>query len=298
MEKDTRFCKLGIALKAARYGTSSVQVLRTCELVAQYEEEHTPDQVKEFQEKVSINPQVWARLLALHRDERLKKYQEHLPCTYTTLYAIHRMSDEAVEAAVQQGVIHSGATSHSILLWSKQNRQRSGRGKPPWRCLMVFDQEIGGGEFQVMRWRIDEIAREYGARLMSEWDYIQSESATVDRKQQKIAELERKISELASPVYDAMIESERNNAGVKSPSDFLHIDIPTLGLITRPAYDRLSKGRQRLYSDSYVYRMALEFLKTDSRSQRFNYKRRLKQLAEKQPDLKDLIDEVLETYMK
>ena len=46
------------------------------------------------------------RLLALHRDERLQKYQEHLPASYTTLYAIHRMSDEEIEAAVQQGVIH------------------------------------------------------------------------------------------------------------------------------------------------------------------------------------------------
>ena len=298
MDDKTFRYKLLIPLTEKDYGNSAREVLQTCALAAEYAQEHTPDQVKAFQEKVEINPQVWLRLLAIHRDERLKKHLEHLPASYTTLYAIHRMRDEEVEAAVQQGVIHPGATSHSILLWSKQNRQRTGRGKPPWRCLMVFDQEIGGGEFQVMRWRIDEIAREYGARLMSEWDYIQSESATVDRKQQKIAELERKISELASPVYDAMIESERNNAGVKSPSDFLHIDIPTLGLITRPAYDRLSKGRQRLYSDSYVYRMALEFLKTDSRSQRFNYKRRLKQLAEKQLDLKVLIDEVLETYMK
>jgi hypothetical protein len=51
------------------------------------------------------------------------------------------------------------------------------------------------------------------------------------------------------------------------------------------------------YTPAYVYKFALEFQKTDSRSQRFNYKRRLKDLAVKQPDLKNLIDDVLETYM-
>jgi hypothetical protein len=297
MDKNTRFCKLEIPLRAGDYGRSAQEVLETCALVAEYAQEHTPDQVKAFQEKVEINPQVWLRLLALHRDERLKKHLEHLPASYTALYAIHRMKDEEIDAAVQQGVITPSASSHAILSWAKQNRQRSGQGIPPWRCVMVFDQEIDKKEHIAMRWRINEVLQEYGARLMSEWDYIQEDSAKDSQGHKVIKELESKINALSAPIFEAMTESERTKAEVSSHTDFLQMDLASLGFATRPAYDRVSKMRRHSYSGSYVYRIALEFQKTDSRSQRFNYKRRLKQLAEKQPELKELIDEVLETYM-
>ena len=298
MDKDTRFYKLEIPLLEKDYGRSAKEVLETCALVAEYAQEHTPDQVKAFQEKVEINPQVWLRLLALHRDERLKKHLEHLPASYTTLYAIHRMKDEEVEAAVQQGVIHPKASSLHILSWSKQNRQRSGEGIPPWRCLMVFDRELENKEYNVMRMRVKNILQEYGARLMSEWDYIQPDTTKKERKEQVIDELETKVLELALPFHERMTEREKNQAGALELENLHHIDIMTFGWITRPAEDINAKAMKHQYTPPYVYKLALEFKKTGSRSQRFNYKRRLKQLAEKQPDLKDLIDEVLETYMK
>jgi hypothetical protein len=297
MDKNPRILKLETPLLKGDYGRSAAEVLETCALVAEYTQEHTSDQVKAFQEKVSINSQVWLRLLALHRDERLKKHLEHLPASYTTLYAIHRMSDEEVEAAVQQGVIHPRASSHTILSWCKQNRQRSGEGIPPWRCLMVFEREVEDKEFSKLRFRINEITREYGARLVSEWDYIQPNTDKDRCKEQQIADLEEIILELAKPFHERMSEQERLQAGALKLENLLHLDVMTFGWITRPDSDIDARAMRHRYTPAYVYKFALEFQKTDSRSQRFNYKRRLKQLAEKQSELKDLIDEVLETYM-
>jgi hypothetical protein len=297
MDKNTRFYKLEIPLRAGDYGRSAHEVLETCALVAEYAQEHTPDQVKAFQEKVEINPQVWLRLLALHRDERLKKHLEHLPASYTALYSIHRMKDEEIDAAVQQGVITPSASSHAILSWSKQNRQRSAEGVPPWRCLMVFDRKIDEREYYEIRRRINEITAEYGAHLVSEWDYIQPQTAQDEYKKQKIAVLEKKVLGLALPSHERMTEREKDQAGALELENLLHIDIMTFGWITRPAEDINAKAMRHRYTPAYVYKFALEFQKTDSRSQRFNYKRRLKQLAEKQPELKELVDEVLATYM-
>ena len=117
------------------------------------------------------------------------------------------------------------------------------------------------------------------------------------RKQQKIAELEQRILELAKPFHERMSEQERLQAGALILENLLHLDVMTFGWITRPDSELNSRAMRHRYTPAYVYKFALEFQKTDSRSQRFNYKRRLKQLAEKQPELKDLIDEVLETYM-
>jgi hypothetical protein len=148
-----------------------------------------------------------------------------------------------------------------------------------------------------MRYRINEITRGYGARLVSEIDYIQEDPAIGNQKKQIIEELENKVLELAKPFYERMTEHERHNAGASLLENLLHLDLMTVGWITRPDEDISSKAMRHRYTPAYVYKFALEFHKTDSRSQRFNYKRRLKQLAEKQPDLKELIGKVLETYM-
>ena len=298
MDGQTLRYKLEIPLIEKDYGNTAAEVLETCALAAEYAREHTPDQIKAFQQKVSINPQVWLRLLALHRDERLKKHIEHLPPSYTALYAIHRMKDEEINTAVQQGVITPTASSHRILSWSKQNRQRAGEIIPPWRCLIVFDQEVDKKDLRAMRFRINEITREYGARLVSEIDYIQQEPAVDQQKKQIIEELEKKVLELAKPFYERMTERDRSNLGVQELENLLDLDVMTFGWITRPDEDISSKAMRHRYTPAYVYKFALEFYKTDSRYQRFNYKRRLVSLANKQPDLREIINDVFRIYLE
>ena len=296
MDDKTFRSKLLIPLIEGDYGNTAREVLQTCALVAEYAREHTPHQIWELCDKSRHNPQVWGRLLALHRDERLKKHLDHLPNSYTTLYAIHRMSDEELEAAVQQGVIHPGASSHTILKWSKEFRLTSGECVPPWRCLVVFDQEVDGADLADMQARMNQIAQEYGAKLISEQDYVPVGSKDGAIKKEWISRLEFEIRTLALPVFVRMTEHDRSRAGIEHVDDFLSIDLVAFGSILR-SDAKFHQGGVHYSSPLYVYRLALEYLKTDSRSQRFNYKRRLKQLAEKQPDLKELIDEVLETYM-
>ena len=81
MDDKTFRYKLQIPLIEKDYGNSAREILQTCALVAEYAQEHTPDQIKAFQESVGINSQVWLRLLVLNRDERLKKHLEHLPAS-------------------------------------------------------------------------------------------------------------------------------------------------------------------------------------------------------------------------
>ena len=288
--------RLCVFLSEKDYGNTAAEVLETCALVRQYAEDHTPEQIKAFQKQVDINPQVWSRLIALHKDQRLKAHVERLPRSYTALYAISRMKDEEFEAAVQQGIIHPESSSHSILKWTKQNRLIAGEAVPPWQCLVVFDQDIDEKELRDMRLRMNQIAQEYGARLIGESDYIPAESPIDKTRQDLIGRLEFEIIQMATPIFVRMTERNRSRAGVDNPHDFLTIDLMTFGSIMRTDAKFHESGRNS-YTPIYVYRLALEGLRTDSRSQRFNYKRRLKQLAEVQPDLRDCIDSVMATYI-
>jgi hypothetical protein len=296
MDDSTLRYKLTIPLIEKDYGDTASEVLKTCALVAEYAQEHTPDQIKAYQERVGINSQVWLRLLALHRDERLKKHLQDLPASYTALYAVSRMKDEEIEAAIQQGIITKKASSHSILRWTKENRQLSSDAVPPWRCLVVFNEEIDSNDFVVMRRRMEKIVQEYGAKLISEAEYIAPDPKESKLKQELLQRLELKILELAMPMHVRMTEHQRSRAGVARVEDFLEVDLITFGSVLR-ADARYFAGGKHSYQPIYVYRLAFEYLKTDSRSQRFNYKRRLKQLGDVQPDLRECIDEVMTTYM-
>ena len=52
-----------------------------------------------------------------------------------------------------------------------------------------------------------------------------------------------------------------------------------------------------LHPTDYIQKNALEYLKSASRGQRFNYRRRLKEVAEKHPYLADKIKETLDGVM-
>ena len=287
--------RLKIPLIEKDYGNTAAEVLQTCAQVAQYADEHTPEQIKEFQKEVAINPQVWSRLIALHKDKRLKAHVERLPRSYTALYAISRMQDQEFDAAVEQCIINPESSSHSILNWTKRNRQISGEVVPPWRCMIVFEHDIDEDQFSDMQLAMNKIAKEYGAALIDESDYVPAKSATDKGKQDLISRLESEMVTLATPVFIRMTERDKFRAGVEQPEDLLTVDMITFGSIMRTDAKFFASGRNS-YTPIYIYRLALEYLKTDSRSQRFNYKRRLKQLAETQPDLKNCIDEVMKTY--
>lgn len=299
MDKDTRFQRLESSLKAARYGSSAKEVLETCALVAQYEEEHTPDQVKAFQQSIKINPQVWARLLALHRDERLKKYQERLPCTYTALYAIHRMKDEEIDAAVQHEVITPTASSHIILFWLKEFREDSAAEVPPWKCLILPSKELNPAEISRITERFNQIAEEYGCRFVSSSDYIAPKrNKSADRKA-LLPALQKELLQLLEPKFNALSWIERKSLGISCLQDCLHLDGITYLKLLFPGLPLRGRGaaKNRKYEKDYVLKIAQEFILTDSRSTRFNLKRRLAELRQSEPELAEVIDEVLATYM-
>jgi hypothetical protein len=299
MDKDTRFYKLEIPLLEKDYGRSAREVLETCALAAEYAQEHTPDQVKAFQEKVEINPQVWLRLLAIHRDERLKKHVEHLPASYTTLYAIHRMSDEEVEAAVQQGVITPTASSHAILSWTKDFRETSAADVAPWKCLILPPKELNPADISRMSARLNEVAGEFGCRFVSASDYIPPKRDRFSDRKALLPALQEELLQLLEPKFNTLSLADRESLEIHCLQDCLHLD--STGFLkllfpSLPARGRLAGKRK--YEKDYVLKIAQEFILTDSRSTRFNLKRRLADLKQLSPDLIVVIDEVLETYMK
>ena len=65
--------------------------------------------------------------------------------------------------------------------------------------------------------------------------------------------------------------------------------------------NRVRKNREGFWTfhgHDYLHKVALEYLKTTSRAQRFNYKRRLKEVAETHPTLASRVSSILEEWTK
>jgi len=65
--------------------------------------------------------------------------------------------------------------------------------------------------------------------------------------------------------------------------------------------NRVRGSREKFWSVhgvDYIHKVALEYLRTTNRAQRFNYRRRLKEVAENHPNLAQKIQVVLDKWMK
>jgi len=65
--------------------------------------------------------------------------------------------------------------------------------------------------------------------------------------------------------------------------------------------NRVRGGREKIWSNhgkDYIHKFALEYLRTSNRGQRFNYRRRMKEVAENYPNLSEKIQVILDQWMK
>jgi len=65
--------------------------------------------------------------------------------------------------------------------------------------------------------------------------------------------------------------------------------------------NKFRDGRDAFWSfhgNDYINKIALEYLKTSSRGQRFNYRKRLKEVSERFPHLQSKVNKTLDAWMK
>jgi hypothetical protein len=65
--------------------------------------------------------------------------------------------------------------------------------------------------------------------------------------------------------------------------------------------NRVRGGREAFWSvhgENYIHKVALEYLRTTNKGQRFNYKRRIKEVAESHPNIAQEVQVILDKWMK
>jgi hypothetical protein len=289
--------------QSGRYGRSGRQVLETCSFVLAADQDWDPEITKEFLASEEIHPKVWDKLLGIARCQHLQQVEpESLPGNYTALYALVGMAPEEWKAALENQVVLPNASSRLILDWLRRfraNDLEDDAEEIP--VTLVTSYRLSESDHEALLHDLRKAAGPYGIKVVE--GKLGVRSRKVVEKERKIHEeslLERLLKSLQGVVESASADL-RQQFSMAADLDLVNADLKrfTGFLVT------LSGGRDPFwerYGSDYCCKLALEYNRTDSRAQRGNHKRRLKEVIDKQrqqgrPEVCQSANEVLVQFM-
>jgi hypothetical protein len=279
------------------YGKTAPEVLGTAALVAAADSSWSQDQIQEFQTKAEMHPKVWEKLCSIARDARLKQVPESsLPGTYTALYALVVLSDQEWSAALQQGIIRPSASSRSLLEWTRQQRLQEQGYRFEQVLRLIHSRELSKEEQGALIEGITEVAAAYGVNVLTGDEGTKQRGVVSEKRRGAAEDLEAELIQLLSPVFDDASTPLKEQFHLQSVADLVNGELRTFtGFLVRHygSTEGMWKGAGR----EYCLKVALEFNRTDSRAQRFNYKKRLEKVQIEHPNCSDAAAKVLANYM-
>ena len=260
----------------------------------------TDTDFRDLRDRAPFQEKVWSKLLQIGLDDRLSSIKDALPSGWSSIHQIHCLNDEELKEAVEQGVIHPRVSQGAINRWLKHFRFEEGteQAEGTFADLVMVQSPEGAAEQDLERFKgdLEKLVSVYGFRLR----YGTEDSMAVLRQQRssdKAHELASALAKDLRSTWEGADESLKTLFSLTSLDDLVQSPMASFtGFL-----NRVRGGREefwRFHGKDYVNKNALEYLKSDSRGQRFNYRRRLKEVAEKQSHLAACISQTLEEWMK
>ena len=280
---------------------SADSVLAVSALVRQAKENLSEENFTDLRERAGYGEKVWSKFLQIGLDERLIPLakREQLPSSYTTIHAIHCLSDEELEAAKTQGIIYSNISQGNLTRWLRGFRYGELAGEDVDETPLITihgPSDLSEETFGRLREDLQKIASIYGCKTITDAD-ASSVSLRQQQSLDKSKQLEITLMKDLKSTWDKSEHQYRTLFGVNSLDDLVNAKMPVFtGFLNKV---RGSKDAfWRLHSHDFIHKNAMEFCKCNGRGQRYNYKRRLREVAEKFPHLAEKVKETYDTWMQ
>jgi hypothetical protein len=281
--------------------TGSVDnILHACRVIRTAKESLTPMEFKDLREKSPFSEKVWSKLLQIGLDDRLEGVKDSLPPLYTTIHLIQCLTDEELASGVREGQIHREVTQGSLNRWIRHRRfHRSEEVIPDdFKTLVHVMAPPDLSEDTLTRFKddLEEVVTRYGFR--SQYEENQSMvSLRQQRSQDRSHELVCVLTRDLKSTWEEGEQSLKTLFSLNSLNDLVLAPMSSFtGFLNRVRGNR--KAFWQFHGLDYIHKVALEYLRTDNRGQRFNYKRRMKEVSEKQPHLTEHVKGILSQWMK
>jgi len=281
--------------------TGSVDdILRVCGVIRTAKESLTPDEFRDLRERSPYSEKVWSKLLQIGLDDRLEGVKGDLPPLYTTIHLIHCLTDEELVTGVREGHIHPKVSQGSLNRWIRHHRFQGGTETvlDDFSALVhvMSPPEVSEEILTQFKEELEEVVSRYGFRTQYEEDQSMV-NLRQERAQDRSQELVSVLTKELKSTWEEGKQELKTLFSLTSLEDLVLAPMSTFtGFLNRVQGDR--KTFWGVHGVDYIHKVALEYLRTTNRAQRFNYRRRLKEVAESHPNLAQKIQVILDKWMK
>ena len=275
------------------------EILHTCEVIKTAKESLTEEAFRELREEWVHSEKVWSKLLQVGMDDRLAQYKDLLPAKYTTIHQVHCLTDEELSAAINEGVLTPEVSQGNLNRWLKDWRFRGTAQEVPEDfselVSILAPQSVPDETLERFKSDLEKVVGIYGFKTQYEGEQT-IVSLRQQRSQDKAQELVALLLKDLKPTWEASEHQYRSMFSLGSLEDLVQGSMSSFtGFL-----NKFRGGREEFWTfhaSDYIHKIALEYLKTGSRGQRFNYRRRLKEISEKHQHLAEKVNQVLEEWM-
>jgi len=288
---------LAADLAAQGYGKSAYEVLESGQTLALMEQRLSPEDFQTLCKGTGWHPKVITKLLAIGRDKRLVPLVPQLPGSYSAIYPLTTLTDAELNLAVSEGTCRPDATSREVLDWIKVKRLE-GMDLPETVAYVGTSADPLTKERKAaLLAALQQAALPFGVTVVEgSAKEVGTRKATKASRETIAQQLLHQLTADLTPVVEETPQSLLQEFEVTSAEDLAAGEIRTLtGVLVRLGGG--SEGMWESYGPHYCRKVALEFNRTESRAQRFNYRKRLLEVKGKHQHLADLVDALLEHQM-
>ena len=275
-------------------------ILRVCRVIRSAKETLTPEEFRDLRKDSPYSEKVWSKLLQIGLDDRLEVVKGKLPPQYTTIHLIHCLTDKELELGVQDSHIHTEVSQGSLNRWIRHLRFHGGQKVIPedFRTLaqVISPPEVSEEVLTHFKGELEEVVSRYGFRTQYEEDQSMVE-VRQQRSQDRSQEL---VNLLTKDLESTWKEGEQDLKNLFSLNSLDDLVLAPMSSFTG-FLNRVSGNREKFWENhgtDYIHKVALEYLRTTNKGQRFNYRRRLKEVADTHEKLSGKASEALNKWMK
>ena len=285
-----------------RFGRNGDGVLVTAGLVAAANASWDKGTISTFQMNQDLHPKVWDKLVAIHNDQRLLPLRKDLPASYTALYALVVMKDEELKAAEEEGVIKSRASSRSLLDWTKAYRLKGSGIEQEMPLTLVLKEDLTAEQQQDLLSALKEVALQYGAEVREGKGGLRQAEVKAEARKAVADRIDGELKRLLGPVVLSAPEDLKQKFEVRSAADLIEGRRDAFTGFLQVLEGKVQEVFWRKYGRTYCLKIARDFNLTQSRTDRFQLKERLKKAVENwDKEIEGfglMVAEIQSTYMK
>ena len=289
-----------LEILAAGSMDTSEGVLLIGKTIRSAKETLTDPEFKDLRDRWGRGQKIWSKLLQIGLDDRLPPLKEHLPTSYTTIHQVHCFTDEELKEALDSGALHPKVSQGVLARWLKEYRFQGSTGTVPTEfrpiSTVLGPPDLDPEHLNRFKDDLDKLATTYGFKVVHE-----EENSSVALRQRR--NKDRSNVMVGTLMKDLRSTWDSAPTELKTLFNLKSLDELVQGQMSdfTGFLNRVRRGRDQFWTfhaHDYIHKIALEYLKTESRGQRFNYRRRLREVAEQHPHVAEKVQVTLEDWMK